>query len=419
MGRSAGKVMPLPRGPYDSKEVYNILDLVTYNNKLWMATKSNFFGILPSTSAEEWMLAVDGTTDVKGLETIVNEKFSEIDTKFTGYDADINALHTQGDTTEANVENLSTSVSELSTRCTNIESAIVPDTKVTKDSNKLITSGSVYNMFDYSETMEGSNDGDYEVQASHASFKNSVWLTNNTEQRYTESDGLMHRDMDGTISIQSGMPILRYNLTPRSDSVSEQYSMKQSNSITVANEITMDFETNSTGARNKQTYLYFNSDSMRTQDSATYDIGESSYKFRNIYASTGTIQTSDRTEKKDIVDITEDTAKDLIMGLNPVTYKFIDGTSDRTHYGLIAQDVEELINGLGIDNKDFAGLIKSPKLDEDQKPIDGEYIYGLRYDEFVAPLIKMCQNLQSENLRQQSEIDELRSAINTLKRGGD
>ena len=30
------------------------------------------------------------------------------------------------------------------------------------------------------------------------------------------------------------------------------------------------------------------------------------------------------------------------------------------------------------------------------EPVEGEYIYGLRYDEFVAILIKMCQNLQNE-----------------------
>ena len=117
------------------------------------------------------------------------------------------------------------------------------------------------------------------------------------------------------------------------------------------------------------------------------------------------------------------------MGLNPVSFKFIDGTSDRTHYGLIAQEVEELVNGLGIDNKDFAALIKSQKTAQKvikkpvgkdkngeikyveefiDEPVEGEYVYGLRYDEFTAILVKMCQILQGE-------VNELKSEVAALK----
>ena len=95
----------------------------------------------------------------------------------------------------------------------------------------------------------------------------------------------------------------------------------------------------------------------------------------------------------------------------------IDGTSGRTHYGFIAQDIEELMNTLNMDSKDFAGFIKSPKKitkyeDENgkklKKPIEevieGEYDYSLRYDEFIAPLIKVVQE-------QQKEIERLKEMI--------
>jgi len=41
---------------------------------------------------------------------------------------------------------------------------------------------------------------------------------------------------------------------------------------------------------------------------------------------------------------------------------------------------------LGMTSLDFAGFIKSPNE-------DGSYNYGLRYEEFIAPLIKTVQGL--------------------------
>lgn len=82
MGVVAGRVMPIPKGPYDASAVYNILDMVTLNNKLWIAKQSNFSNQEPVQTNEYWMLAVDGTTDVKTLEQIITEKFTEYDGKF-------------------------------------------------------------------------------------------------------------------------------------------------------------------------------------------------------------------------------------------------------------------------------------------------------------------------------------------------
>lgn len=146
--------------------------------------------------------------------------------------------------------------------------------------------------------------------------------------------------------------------------------------------------------------------------SPSIDLGSSSngYKWRNIYAENGTIQTSDRNEKNNIKDMPENLVRDFVMGLSPVTYKMNNGTSGRMHWGLISQDIEKLMNEMGMDSKDFAGFVKSPKViirntDDSGNPLDnpieevveGEYNYSLRYDEFVAPLIKVVQ-MQQENI---------------------
>lgn len=123
------------------------------------------------------------------------------------------------------------------------------------------------------------------------------------------------------------------------------------------------------------------------QGIGTPDLGAIDKVWGNIYAQNGTIQTSDRNEKNTVNALHTEKAKDFIMGLKPVTYKMNSGTSDRTHWGLIAQDVETLLEEMGLNSKDFAGFIKSPKTNEET------YNYSLRYDEFIAPMINVIQDL--------------------------
>ena len=161
------------------------------------------------------------------------------------------------------------------------------------------------------------------------------------------------------------------------------------------------------------------------------DLGSSnsSYKWRNIYATNGTIQTSDRTRKTDINNLDTQKAQSFIHGLNPVSYKMIDGTSGRTHYGFIAQDIEKLMNTLNMDSSDFAGFIKSPKKvikyeDENgirlenpvEEVLEGEYDYALRYDEFIAPLIKVVQEQQKTIEQQQIAIKNQQKEIEQIKK---
>lgn len=130
-------------------------------------------------------------------------------------------------------------------------------------------------------------------------------------------------------------------------------------------------------------------------------LGSPSLKWTMVYAINGTINTSDRNEKENIKELDE-FSKDFIMDLKPVSYKRIEG--DRTHYGLIAQEVEETLDKFDLTSMDFGGLCK------DVVEEDGEEktIYGLRYTEFIAPLIKTVQ-------LQQQEIDELKKEVQELK----
>lgn len=161
------------------------------------------------------------------------------------------------------------------------------------------------------------------------------------------------------------------------------------------------------------TYLIFgygNSQSIQLDNSKrfmptadnSYTLGYSGYRWKQIYAAAGSISTSDRNAKKDITEL-DNQSYDFVMGLKPSKYRFIENESNRIHYGLIAQDVEILLGKLGIKTDDFAGFVKSPKIKVDEQTrketiIDGEYEYGLRYEEFIAPIIKAIQ-MQDKKLK--------------------
>lgn len=163
---------------------------------------------------------------------------------------------------------------------------------------------------------------------------------------------------------------------------------------------------------------YLSASALYPGANGAFTLGTSSLRWGQIYSTAASISTSDRNQKHDEAELDEERATALIMGARPVTYKYNDGTSGRIHWGLIAQDIESLLAEVGIDAADFAGFVKSqkeqvdertgelsPVLDEDGNPV---YEYGLRYEEFVAPLIKMVQT-------QQRKIDSLEERIQKLE----
>lgn len=118
-----------------------------------------------------------------------------------------------------------------------------------------------------------------------------------------------------------------------------------------------------------------------------YNLGGSSFRWGNIYAASGTIQTSDANKKKDISHDIDDMDA-FFDDLKPVSYKFVDGRSGRTHYGLIAQEVEASLLSIGKTTQDFGGICKD-------KNKNGLVNYALRYDEFISLCIDQIQKLKA------------------------
>lgn len=118
-----------------------------------------------------------------------------------------------------------------------------------------------------------------------------------------------------------------------------------------------------------------------------YSCGVGWSPWSDIYANNSMIQTSDREAKEDIVyGLTRYDA--LFDTLRPVSFRFRDGTSGRTHLGLISQDVEAALEAAGLTDAEFAGFVRSAEP-------EGKVRYGLRYGEFVAMLIEQVQALKA------------------------
>ena len=93
---------------------------------------------------------------------------------------------------------------------------------------------------------------------------------------------------------------------------------------------------------------------------------------------------------------------DFILKLQPVEYQMLQG-NEKLNFGFIAQDIEQL---LGSNNNILT--------------IDGDAnrTLGLRYTDFIAPLVKAIQEQQKqiEELKQQNkEIVSLKAELEAIK----
>lgn len=164
-------------------------------------------------------------------------------------------------------------------------------------------------------------------------------------------------------------------------------------------------------------------------------LGSSSFVTRlrgsSIYMrDTSTAVTSDKNLKKDIILFDERYDKFFDL-LRPVGFKYIFGTSNRTHSGFIAQEVEEALAAAELTGKDFAIIDKASITEREISEIEVEnedgvtetkmidtpnsdvnYLldkgiteeYHLRYDEMVGLLVDQVQKLKRR-------VDELESKI--------
>lgn len=112
--------------------------------------------------------------------------------------------------------------------------------------------------------------------------------------------------------------------------------------------------------------------------------------------------TSDARLKENIV-YTSKLGLNFINSLQTATYSYRNDKNKIQYNGLIAQDVQKVLNNLGLP---FSGLVV-----ED----NSEKYLRLSYAEFVIPLINSVQELNKKNQDLQQKNDALEATINSMK----
>jgi len=144
------------------------------------------------------------------------------------------------------------------------------------------------------------------------------------------------------------------------------------------------------GLRFGNGYVAPTNNSGTIQDNTT-DLGLNSYRFQDIYATNGTIQTSDRNEKQGIRELLDaeqrvaTACKGLLRAFKWNSAVEEKGDEARIHFGIIAQDLQDAFTAEGLDAGDYAMFINSTWTDEETG--EERSRMGVRYSELLAFII--------------------------------
>lgn len=143
-------------------------------------------------------------------------------------------------------------------------------------------------------------------------------------------------------------------------------------------------------------------------DNNSYDLGNSSYRWDDVYATNGTINTSDRRDKENIQTLNY--GLEAVLKLKPVTFKWKDSFQKATKIGFIAQDLKQVLPEV-VKTHDVK-IITTGNADgsfQETKEIFELERLGVYYSDIIPVLTKAIQE-------QQEIIEELKKRIELLEK---
>ncbi len=146
---------------------------------------------------------------------------------------------------------------------------------------------------------------------------------------------------------------------------------------------------------------------IRPTGNNTYDLGTSTYRWDDVYATNGTINTSDRRDKQNIRAL--DYGLETVMKLRPVRFQWKAHPEQGDKLGLIAQDLLPLVPEV-VKTHDFEPTEES----EDLIKQEVEHL-GVYYSDLIPVLVKAVQEQQKLIDAQQHEIESLRARLARLE----
>lgn len=137
------------------------------------------------------------------------------------------------------------------------------------------------------------------------------------------------------------------------------------------------------------------------------NLGNAAKRWRNLYYSNSLIQSSDRRLKSDIQDL--DYGLNEIMQLRPVSYEMKGDVEKSTKLGLIAQEIQPVINEIVHGSE----MVTDENTGE-QKSVPTEYL-GVDYVALIPVLIKGMQEQQELIKEQKAMMQKQQTRIEKLE----
>ena len=130
-------------------------------------------------------------------------------------------------------------------------------------------------------------------------------------------------------------------------------------------------------------------------DDSLFVISANDGEIRGTWSSESSLATDSDQKLKHDIEVLSDSYSDLFDRLQPMRYKYNNGTSDRFHTGFIAPSVERAIEEAGLSTQDFAAFIRT----KDK--------CMLRYEEFIALNTWQIQKLKARITELETKLNEL------------
>lgn len=183
------------------------------------------------------------------------------------------------------------------------------------------------------------------------------------------------------------------------------YNNNQSENLFLTSDNFIYFFTNCQAIANRRYVTLDTNLTFYPYKNAFGNLGAGSYRWNNIYSAHAVSVSSDEKIKKDLLPIYK--GKELIMKLIPYQFKFTTEGSDRIHYGFSAQQFKRAMTEVGIDDCGAFTLDLTEEAKRNghtrENATEDEKIYGLRYEEIIAPMVQAIQDL-NERINQLESI---------------
>lgn len=139
----------------------------------------------------------------------------------------------------------------------------------------------------------------------------------------------------------------------------------------------------------------------------TQNLGQAANRWNTLFATNGTISTSDRREKKEIQPLQY--GLNQLMQLKPVTFKWNNPQIDNSnkHLGFIAQDLQEVLPEVVVDSEWI-------EVEGQGKVWKKAPLLGVSYAEVIPVLVRSIQEQQTIIDSQKKEIEQQKKLLESV-----